>query len=119
MENRLPNSILENKVIERYVEPFVGGGALFFHLQNNYQVKKSILLDVNMELIMAYKTIQNDFKYLISILKDMEDEHLKKSEKDRKKNYYSKRDDFNTQMHEIDYTHYSSDWVDRAAHLIF
>lgn len=77
LENRLPNSILENKVIERYVEPFVGGGALFFHLQNNYQVKKSILLDVNMELIMAYKTIQNDFKYLISILKDMEDEHLK------------------------------------------
>lgn len=119
LENRLPNSILENKVIKRYVEPFVGGGALFFHLQNNYQVKKSILLDVNMELIMAYKTIQNDFKYLISILKDMEDEHLKKSEKDRKKNYYSKRDDFNTQMHEIDYTHYSSDWVDRAAHLIF
>ena len=119
LENRLPHPILEGGIIEKYVEPFVGGGALFFYLANNYQVKKSILLDVNVELIMAYRVIQNDSKYLISILEDIEDEHLKKSEEDRKKNYYSIRDDFNTQMHEMDYLNYGPEWVERAANLIF
>jgi DNA adenine methylase len=119
LEKRLPHSILESGIIERYVEPFVGGGAMFFYLENNYQVKKSILMDVNVELIITYRVIQNDFKHLISILRDMEDKHLQKSEEGRKKNYYSIRDDFNTQLGEIDYLHYGHDWVERAAHLIF
>ena len=119
LEKRLPHSILESGIIDRYVEPFVGGGAMFFYLENNYQVKKSILMDVNVELIMTYRVIQNDSKHLISILKDIEDKHLQKSEEDRKKNYYSIRDEFNTQLDEIDYLHYDHDWIQRAAHLIF
>ena len=62
LEKRLPESVLENKVIKRYVEPFVGGGALFFFLKRDYDVKKSLLLDINPELVMAYQVIQKNHK---------------------------------------------------------
>ena len=57
LEKRLPQSVLESGVIPRYVEPFVGGGAMFFFLKRNYHLKNSILLDINPELIMAYNVV--------------------------------------------------------------
>jgi len=48
-----------------YHEPFVGGGALFFELLP----KKSILSDMNNELITAYKVIKKDVESLIRSLK--------------------------------------------------
>ncbi len=53
--------------IETYVEPFVGGGAMLFALK----FKRAIINDSNKELINAYRTIRNDVKGLIEILKDM------------------------------------------------
>ncbi len=41
-----------------YIEPFVGGGAVFFHLQP----KKAIINDSNIELINVYKVIKNNLK---------------------------------------------------------
>ncbi len=119
LEKRLPESVLENKVIKRYVEPFVGGGAMFFFLKYNYQLNDSILLDINPELIMSYKVIQRDHIKLIDILRDLEDKHLKKSEDDRKKNYYSIRDDYNQQIHHIDLKEFGKEWIERAAYMIF
>ncbi len=40
IEKNLPPNILETKKIDLYIEPFVGGGALLFHLLSNYSVKK-------------------------------------------------------------------------------
>ena len=48
---RLPEKILKSKKIDNYIEPFVGGGAMFFFLRKNYDIKKSVLFDVNKELI--------------------------------------------------------------------
>jgi len=47
----LPTKIFENKKIDNYIEPFVGGGAMFFFLKSNYDIKKSVLIDVNQELL--------------------------------------------------------------------
>ena len=47
-----------------YLEPFIGGGALFFSIQH----KPSILLDINEELINVYKIIQNEVESLIEDL---------------------------------------------------
>ena len=48
----------------KYIEPFIGGGAVFFHLLP----KKAILSDINFELINCYKVIKNNVVELIDSL---------------------------------------------------
>jgi DNA adenine methylase len=52
----------------QYVEPFVGGGAVLFHLQP----KKAIVNDLNTELINVYRVIKNNLEPLIIDLKKHE-----------------------------------------------
>ncbi|MFW6129117.1 MAG: DNA adenine methylase [Candidatus Aminicenantaceae bacterium] len=85
LKKRLPESIKQSQTIEKYCEPFVGGGAFFFFLKNNYEVKKSILIDLNEELILAYKVIQSHHKELIKSLKIIEKDYLVKNDEERKK----------------------------------
>ena len=40
-----------------YIEPFFGGGALFFHLEP----KRAIINDINSKLISFYLGVKNDF----------------------------------------------------------
>ncbi len=60
--SRLPDSI------ERYFEPFVGGGALFFELS---PINKAWISDVNSELILTYQVIRDDLEGLLKVLKAM------------------------------------------------
>ena len=62
---------LISKDFSTYVEPFVGGGAVFFALQP----KKAIINDYNVELINVYKVVRDFPEELISIL----EEHSKKN----------------------------------------
>ena len=55
---------LPNKV-ERYIEPFVGGGAVYF----NIDIKKSLINDKSKELINLYKCIQENDKEFFCKLK--------------------------------------------------
>jgi DNA adenine methylase len=119
LEKRLPPSIIHKRTVERYVEPFLGGGAMFFFLKRHYQVGESFLFDKNRELIMAYKVIKNDYKELITDLSEMEDDHLQKSEEDRKENYYQIRETYNRQINDFDHHHYHNGWIKRAGYLIF
>ncbi len=48
-----------------YCEPFIGGGALFFHLEP----KRAIINDYNDELINVYKVIKNNLEELLLDLK--------------------------------------------------
>jgi DNA adenine methylase len=48
-----------------YVEPFVGGGAVLFHLQP----KNAVINDFNQELINVYETIKNNLPELLIDLK--------------------------------------------------
>ncbi|GGB77714.1 modification methylase [Flavobacterium suaedae] len=57
----LPNNIHKYN----YVEPFLGGGAVLFHLQP----KKAIINDFNSELINVYKVVKDDLEELIQDLK--------------------------------------------------
>lgn len=56
--------------ISTYYEPFVGGGALFFHKQPT----KAVINDYNAELINVYETIRDDVDALIGHLATHENE---------------------------------------------
>ena len=51
----------------KYIEPFIGGGALFFSLNK----RDSIIADINNDLINSYKIVQNDVDNLINTLSTM------------------------------------------------
>lgn len=118
LNKRLPQEILKNGVIENYIEPFVGGGAFFFYLQRNYEVKKSVLLDVNPELIVGYTTIQREPKKLVDQLAKLENEYNKEANK-REKLFYDIRSLFNMQIKDFNYVSFNYDWIVRASYLIF
>jgi DNA adenine methylase len=48
----------------KYIEPFVGGGALFFELSHS----KSVISDSNEELIITYQAVRDDVMGVISAL---------------------------------------------------
>ncbi|MFW5721403.1 MAG: DNA adenine methylase [Bacteroidota bacterium] len=51
----------------RYIEPFFGGGALYFHLEP----KKAIINDINSKLIAFYQGVKNDFENLNKELEEI------------------------------------------------
>ena len=62
----------------RYFEPFVGGGALFFHLVSSRNLRfAAYLSDMNRELITAYKVVKDNVRELIELLKKHQREYKK------------------------------------------
>lgn len=53
---------------ERYFEPFLGGGAVFFHLVSQERQTKWFISDLNSDLILSYVTIRDKVNELISAL---------------------------------------------------
>lgn len=45
--------------VDRYFEPFVGGGAVFFHLKHRFPEMRAFLRDINPELINAYRAVRD------------------------------------------------------------
>ena len=70
----------------RYFEPFLGGGAVFFHIAS-YN-RNAFLSDINTDLINAYKVIRNHVEELIPALNYHQNEYNKSPEK----YYYHLRD---------------------------
>lgn len=61
------------KDFKTYYEPFLGGGAVFFHLQP----KNAVLTDINPELINAYRCVRNNLEQLIPLLEKHSSSHSK------------------------------------------
>lgn len=80
--------LLENAPLDfnKYYEPFLGGGALFFALKP----QKAILSDFNLDLILTYNVIKTNPKDLINSLKI----HQKNHNKDY---YYLIRNNYNNE----------------------
>lgn len=56
-ENYFPVELKTGK-IENYYEPFLGSGAVFFHIIKKYSIKNAYLSDVNEDLILTYQVIE-------------------------------------------------------------
>ena len=75
--------------ITTYCEPFIGGGALLFHLQPSV----ACINDINPELIRVYTVIKNDVEALIAELEKYENTSeyfYAVRDWDRDKEYYAK-----------------------------
>lgn len=97
--------------IRRYVEPFLGGGALFFHLAHLGLIERFVLNDVNPDLVLTYRTVQQEVEPLITHLQQMQDHYRTLDEPARRQMFYQVRQAYNVRP--------ASVGVERAAQLLF
>ncbi len=80
--------------IEKYCEPFVGGGAVLFDVLSSYNPNEVLINDINPELINTYRRIKDEPEELIKELKMIEEEYY--TSRDKKEYYLCNRSRFNT-----------------------
>lgn len=113
LNNFYPNE-LKNGIIERYIEPFVGGGAVLIDILQNYDVQEAYAIDINLDLINSYNVIKNEVEELIKKLKKMETEYVALEQEERKNYFYRKREEYNNYVLEENEQN-----VQRAAQFIY
>jgi DNA adenine methylase len=91
---RLPSKSQFN----RYFEPFVGGGAVFFALEP----ESGFINDINPRLIKFYKQVEANPEQIISTNKDLYDKFEANLDDSDDKFYYNKRDEFNQLREDAD-----------------
>ena len=114
-----PKALREGGVSD-YYEPFLGGGALFFHVMQSYPVRRAFLMDANEEVILLYKVVQNDVETLIEALEQMEREYFKLPPGKRQERFLKVRAALNRARPGMDFRKYAqAAWVERASQLLF
>ena len=83
------------KVLTKYAEPMVGGGALLFSILSKYDFEELYISDINAELINAYIVVRDNIDLLVEKLTEMQAIFLPMNENGRKYFYYNARDKFN------------------------
>jgi DNA adenine methylase len=92
------------QVIDRYFEPFLGGGSLFLYLAQTKPRFKAILSDSNSDLINVYKCVRDDVRNLIDILQI------------HQSNYYKEPEEYYYYIRDI---YHSTNDLENAARLLF
>lgn len=88
LEALLPTEFAQWKDVT-YIEPFVGGGAMLFHLLQAFpNIQHAVINDINPKLAACYEVIREDPQRLISRLGDIEKEYYALGTHDRQKEYY-------------------------------
>lgn len=91
---KLPDNV---ELLTRYVEPFIGAGAVFFSLAKENHFEEYIINDINEKLINLYRVIRDDVELLICELASIRAEYIGLQELDDKSEYfYARREEFNT-----------------------
>ena len=116
--SRLPSEFEQGR-ITRYIEPFVGGGAMFFYISQLFPIQESILCDVNPELILTWQTVKADVDSLIDALARLQDEYHALDDSGRMALFYEIRDSLNEERRAMNYGEYGVSWVRRASQHIF
>lgn len=110
LESQLPSDFdLQEKVT--YIEPFVGGGAMLFHMLDTHpNIRRVVINDINKDLIKCYQLVKGDPQTLIKLLKPFELKYNELDEHERRSFFYEVRKEYNNVELTDD---------QRAAHLIF
>ena len=94
IEENFPKELKEGK-IKKYMEPFVGGGAVLFYILQKHDFDEVVINDINEDLILTYNVIKNDVNKLIDELESLRENFLLLDDDQRKEFYYNVRDEFN------------------------
>lgn len=72
-----------------YIEPFVGGGAMLFHMLRKFpNITHAVINDINPHLVTAYRVIKQQPEELIRQLSALEQEYFSQSDEEAKKDYF-------------------------------
>lgn len=107
LDQHLPKGI--NGIDFTYLEPFVGGGAMLFHILQQFpNIKKAVINDINSYLITAYRVIKNSPDELIKRLSELENQYYSTGDNEAQKSFFLRvRETFNkVEMDDIDRTKY-------------
>lgn len=116
ISDALPAALKQGQ-IETYIEPFVGGGAVFFEIMEKYPIRRAYLFDINPELVILYNVVKNDVDLLIKELSRIQDEY--DNTDDRKAYFYQARDEYNLLDKNVNANIYKKQFVRRATLTIF
>ena len=99
-ENILPHNLEEAEHFT-YIEPFVGGGAMLFHMLQKYtNIGRVIINDINPNIITAYRVIRDTPERLITDLKMLQREFRQNSNEEARKEYFLRiRKSYNEDTH--------------------
>ena len=81
--------------LEKYCEPFVGGGAVLFDILNKFQPKEVLINDINKELINTYVQIKNNCYEMIDGLSEIQRFYKSHTQEENKDFFYEKRSRYN------------------------
>jgi DNA adenine methylase len=113
-----PPELTSGKIVN-YIEPFLGGGAVFLSIAQRYTFQQAYLTDINPELILVYSVVQRSPLDLIEQLEQHQRAYDAANEDERAAYFYTIRDQYNAQRAEINFNRYTTAWVTRAARMIF
>lgn len=115
---RFPEN-LKSGTLNRYVEPFIGGGAVFFFVMQLFSFRESVICDANEELVLTYQVIKKDVEPLIILLQDFQSRYNALNEAGQKELFLEIRSELNAERSEFDFASYEASWVRRASQLLF
>ncbi|MCL5967244.1 MAG: DNA adenine methylase [Firmicutes bacterium] len=81
--------------IRRYMEPFVGSGAVLFDVAARFLLDEYVIVDRNPHLIRTYQVIRDQAPALIERLSAWQELYWSMGSRDREGFYYAIRDRFN------------------------
>ena len=98
---------VKNKI--SFIEPFIGSGAVLFHILNNYKrsLKSVVINDLNQNLVSVYEVIKNELDELKKELRSLHELYSASNEKEEF--FYNSRDEYNS----------ATDKVRKSALLLF
>ena len=101
--------------VERYCEPFVGGGAVLFDVLQTFHPEQVLINDINAELMSTYAQVRDNVESLIAMLSGLQAKYRSHGADENKAFFYEKRSRYN----QIKLNGSESESLEKAALFIF
>lgn len=77
IEAHFPLERINSGEIDTFIEPFFGGGAMTWHMMNEYpQIKNYIINDLNPDVVSLYSCIRNNLDETLRIALELQDRYM-------------------------------------------